>query len=183
MYSALLRLPRNVPLAIKQKRVEDTINELGLTHVADAYIGVPGQRSLSGGEKRRVSIGKELVTSPSILFLDEPTSGLDAYNASVVMECLLRLARNSKRTIITTIHQVKLIISMMLGFSSKMPDFLNMNLIFTSSSRAQIFSKCLIRYCFWPTEILSTLDRPKLLRNISSASDILYLRITILLII
>ncbi|CAO3693920.1 unnamed protein product [Umbelopsis ramanniana] len=105
MYSALLRLPRNVPLAIKQKRVEDTINELGLTHVADSYIGVPGQRSLSGGEKRRVSIGKELVTSPSILFLDEPTSGLDAYNASVVMECLLRLARNSKRTIITTIHQ------------------------------------------------------------------------------
>lgn len=109
MYSALLRLPRNVPLAIKQKRVDDTINELGLTHVADSYIGVPGQRSLSGGEKRRVSIGKELVTSPSILFLDEPTSGLDAYNASVVMECLLRLARNSKRTIITTIHQVSLL--------------------------------------------------------------------------
>jgi ABC-type multidrug transport system ATPase subunit len=49
MYSALLRLPRNVPLAIKQKRVEETIYELGLTHVADSYIGVPGQRSLSGG--------------------------------------------------------------------------------------------------------------------------------------
>ncbi|KAM3584453.1 hypothetical protein VKS41_003267 [Umbelopsis sp. WA50703] len=105
MYSALLRLPRTVPLAIKQKRVEETIRELGLTHVADSYIGVAGMRSLSGGEKRRVSIGKELVTSPSILFLDEPTSGLDAYNASVVMECLLRLARNSRRTIITTIHQ------------------------------------------------------------------------------
>ncbi|KAJ2956478.1 hypothetical protein NQZ79_g7657 [Umbelopsis isabellina] len=105
MYSALLRLPRTIPLAIKQKRVEETIRELGLTHVADSYIGVAGKRSLSGGEKRRVSIGKELVTSPSILFLDEPTSGLDAYNASVVMECLLRLARNSKRTIITTIHQ------------------------------------------------------------------------------
>ncbi|KAG2181138.1 hypothetical protein INT43_008720 [Umbelopsis isabellina] len=105
MYSALLRLPRTIPLAIKQKRVEETIRELGLTHVADSYIGVAGKRSLSGGEKRRVSIGKELVTSPSILFLDEPTSGLDAYNASVVMECLLRLARNSRRTIITTIHQ------------------------------------------------------------------------------
>jgi len=64
-----------------------------------------GKRSISGGEKRRVSIACELVTSPSILFLDEPTSGLDAYNAFNVVESLVSLARNYNRTVIFTIHQ------------------------------------------------------------------------------
>lgn len=106
-YAALMRLPRNMPLKAKQKRVEDVIQELGIAKIADSQIGIPGQRGISGGEKRRVSIGKELVTSPSLLFLDEPTSGLDAYNAGVVMECLKKLAHEGKRTIVVTIHQVK----------------------------------------------------------------------------
>ncbi|KAI9478275.1 MAG: P-loop containing nucleoside triphosphate hydrolase protein [Benjaminiella poitrasii] len=104
-YAALMRLPRTMSLRAKQKRVEDVIQELGLTKIADSKVGVAGQRGISGGEKRRVSIGKELVTSPSLLFLDEPTSGLDAYNAGVVMECLQKLAHDGKRTIIVTIHQ------------------------------------------------------------------------------
>lgn len=105
-YAALMRLPRNMPLKAKQKRVEDVIQELGITKIADSQIGMPGQRGISGGEKRRVSIGKELVTSPSLLFLDEPTSGLDAYNAGVVMACLKKLAHEGKRTVVVTIHQV-----------------------------------------------------------------------------
>jgi ABC-type multidrug transport system ATPase subunit len=64
-----------------------------------------GRRSISGGEKHRVSIACELVTSPSILFLDEPTSGLDAYNAYNVVESLVSLARNYNRTVVFTIHQ------------------------------------------------------------------------------
>jgi ABC-type multidrug transport system ATPase subunit len=104
-YAALMRLPRKMPLKAKQRRVEDVIQELGISKIADSQIGIPGQRGISGGEKRRVSIGKELVTSPSLLFLDEPTSGLDAYNAGVVMDCLKRLAHEGKRTIIVTIHQ------------------------------------------------------------------------------
>ncbi|KAI8372254.1 P-loop containing nucleoside triphosphate hydrolase protein [Choanephora cucurbitarum] len=104
-YAALMRLPRKMPLKAKQKRVEDVMQELGIAKIADSLIGMPGQRGISGGEKRRVSIGKELVTSPSLLFLDEPTSGLDAYNAGVVMECLKKLVRDGKRTIIVTIHQ------------------------------------------------------------------------------
>lgn len=105
MYSAMLQLPRSMPVQLKQKRVEDVIQELGLDAIADVTIGAPGRRGISGGEKRRVSIGKELVTSPSLLFLDEPTSGLDAYNAGVVMECLRKLTKQGRRTVVVTIHQ------------------------------------------------------------------------------
>lgn len=74
--------------------------------MAYADMGViAGRRSISGGEKRRVSIACELVTSPSILFLDEPTSGLDAYNALSVIDSLVSLARDYNRTVVFTIHQ------------------------------------------------------------------------------
>lgn len=105
LYSALLRLPKSMSLEAKKFRVLDTMNELGILSIKDARIGEQGHRSISGGEKRRVSIACELVTSPSILFLDEPTSGLDSYNAYNVIECLVTLARNYNRTVIFTIHQ------------------------------------------------------------------------------
>ncbi|KAG8763810.1 hypothetical protein FRC12_008395 [Ceratobasidium sp. 428] len=105
LYSALLRLPREMSLAAKRYRTLETIHELGLDAIKDSRIGESGRRSISGGEKRRVSIACELVTSPSILFLDEPTSGLDAYNAFNVVESLVALARDYKRTVVFTIHQ------------------------------------------------------------------------------
>ncbi|KAF8754392.1 ABC-2 type transporter [Rhizoctonia solani] len=105
LYSALLRLPREMSLAAKKYRTLETIHELGLDAIKDMRVGESGRRSISGGEKRRVSIACELVTSPSILFLDEPTSGLDAYNAFNVVESLVSLARDYKRTVIFTIHQ------------------------------------------------------------------------------
>lgn len=105
LYSALLRLPRDMTKHTKKLRVLETINELGLMHIRDHRIGDTGKRGISGGEKRRVSIACELVTSPSVLFLDEPTSGLDAYNAYNVVEALVTLARNFNRTVICTIHQ------------------------------------------------------------------------------
>ncbi|KAJ1650668.1 FAD-dependent urate hydroxylase [Dispira simplex] len=105
LYSALLRLPRDMSRAAKQARVLETLHELDIMHIKDSRIGNATTRGISGGEKRRVSIACELVTSPSILFLDEPTSGLDAYNAYNVVECLVNLARNYHRTIIFTIHQ------------------------------------------------------------------------------
>lgn len=105
LYSALLRLPRDMSFDAKRFRVMETMSELGILGIKDMRIGASGQRSISGGEKRRVSIACELVTSPSILFLDEPTSGLDSYNAYNVVECLVTLAKNYNRTVVCTIHQ------------------------------------------------------------------------------
>lgn len=105
LYSALLRLPREMSLAAKKFRTLETMNELGIMGIKDMRIGDSGHRSISGGEKRRVSIACELVTSPSILFLDEPTSGLDAYNAFNVVDSLVSLARDYNRTVVFTIHQ------------------------------------------------------------------------------
>lgn len=104
--SALLRLPKDMAFKAKQKRVLDVLRQLGIFHIKDQLIGSQeGERGISGGEKRRVSIACELVTSPSILFLDEPTSGLDSYHAYSVIECLVTLAQEYKRTVIFTIHQ------------------------------------------------------------------------------
>ncbi|KAI4147469.1 MAG: hypothetical protein LQ341_001793 [Variospora aurantia] len=107
MTSALLRLPRDMGISAKEQRVYEVEKQLGIHHIRDQLIGSEEGRGrgISGGEKRRVGIACELVTSPSILFLDEPTSGLDAFNAFNVVECLVILARNYNRTIIFTIHQ------------------------------------------------------------------------------
>ncbi|KAK8846559.1 hypothetical protein IAR55_005645 [Kwoniella newhampshirensis] len=105
LYSALLRLPREMSHQAKVFRTLETMNELGILGIKDSRIGESGKRSISGGEKRRVSIACELVTGPSILFLDEPTSGLDSYNAYNVIESLKTLAMTYNRTVIFTIHQ------------------------------------------------------------------------------
>ena len=108
MDSAQLRLPKEMSWASKVQKVEDVERQLGIYHIRHQIIGseegVAG-RGISGGEKRRVGIACELVTSPSILFLDEPTSGLDAYNAFNVIECLVTLVKNYNRTVVFTIHQ------------------------------------------------------------------------------
>ena len=105
--SALLRLPRDMGRAAKEQRVFEVEKELGIHHIRESLIGSEeGKgRGISGGEKRRVGIACELVTSPSILFLDEPTSGLDAFNAYNVVECLVTLAKTYQRTVVFTIHQ------------------------------------------------------------------------------
>ncbi|KAI9825855.1 MAG: hypothetical protein M1832_000796 [Thelocarpon impressellum] len=107
MTSALLRLPRDMGMSAKEQRVFEVEKQLGIFGIRDQLIGSEESngRGISGGEKRRVGIACELVTSPSILFLDEPTSGLDAFNAFNVIECLVTLAKDYNRTVIFTIHQ------------------------------------------------------------------------------
>lgn len=62
-------------------------------------------QGVSGGERRRVSIGVDLIHDPAVLFLDEPTSGLDSTSALHVMQILSEMAVLRHRTILLTIHQ------------------------------------------------------------------------------
>ncbi|EJP61762.1 ABC transporter [Beauveria bassiana ARSEF 2860] len=103
-YAADLRLPSATKRQDRWRIVEEVIRELGLKECADTRIGNSQHRGCSGGEKRRVSIGVQLLANPSILFLDEPTTGLDATSAYQLVRTLKALA-NKGRTIITTIHQ------------------------------------------------------------------------------
>lgn len=70
----------------------------------NTYIGDEGTRGVSGGERRRVSIGVDIIHGPSLLFLDEPTSGLDSTSAQSVIEKVHDIARSGS-TVILTIHQ------------------------------------------------------------------------------
>ncbi|XP_069486642.1 broad substrate specificity ATP-binding cassette transporter ABCG2-like isoform X2 [Ambystoma mexicanum] len=103
-FSAALRLPRSIRQKEKEERIDQIINELGLTKVAHSKVGTAFLRGVSGGERKRTSIGMELITDPSILFLDEPTTGLDASTSNAVLLLLKRLSRRGK-TIIFSIHQ------------------------------------------------------------------------------
>jgi ABC-type multidrug transport system ATPase subunit/ABC-type multidrug transport system permease subunit len=104
-YSALLRLPRNTPIDQVHYRVAGVLEELGLSHVADSPVGGSGNiRGVSGGERRRVTIGMELVTDPAIIVLDEPTSGLDSYTAINLIRSLRTVAAGG-RVVIASLHQ------------------------------------------------------------------------------
>lgn len=78
-------LDPSTPAEVIHARVAETIAELGLTDVAHNRIGTAIQRGVSGGQKRRVTIGASLVALPRILFLDEPTSGLDSRTSAEVL--------------------------------------------------------------------------------------------------
>ena len=81
------------------------INYLGLQHVAHLRIGSVFRKTLSGGEKKRVAIGVELVTDPSILVLDEPTSGLDSFTALALYRMLHKFAHERGKTVVGAVHQ------------------------------------------------------------------------------
>lgn len=68
--------------------MEELIKELGLFHVADTMVGSMVLKTLSGGERKRVAIGVELITDPSVILLDEPTSGLDSFKALQIVKLL-----------------------------------------------------------------------------------------------
>ncbi|XP_016068594.1 PREDICTED: ATP-binding cassette sub-family G member 2 [Miniopterus natalensis] len=103
-FSAALRLPSTMSNREKNERINMVIQELGLAKVADSKVGTQFTRGVSGGERKRTSIGMELITDPSILFLDEPTTGLDSSTANAVLSLLKRMSKQG-RTIIFSIHQ------------------------------------------------------------------------------
>lgn len=69
----------------QEDRVEQVIKQLKLQRSRDTLIGGDFVKGISGGERKRCSIGFELVTNPDVLFLDEPTSGLDSFTAFIVI--------------------------------------------------------------------------------------------------
>lgn len=104
-YSAKMRLPPDYSDEEIDRRVSTTLGQLGLENVAHLQIGRPEKKVLSGGQRKRVNIAMELVTDPVILFLDEPTSGLAADDTTALVQLLSDLAKQTGKTIITTIHQ------------------------------------------------------------------------------
>lgn len=105
-YAALLRLPKSLSREEKKEHAEMVIAELGLTRCRNSPVGgcMALFRGISGGERKRVSIGQEMLVNPSLLFVDEPTSGLDSTTAQLIVSVLRGLAL-AGRTVVTTIHQ------------------------------------------------------------------------------
>ncbi|KAI9091961.1 hypothetical protein K1719_027896 [Acacia pycnantha] len=106
VFTALLRLPKSLTKEEKVEQAEIVITELGLTRCRNTAVGGGASffRGISGGERKRVSIGQEMLVNPSLLLLDEPTSGLDSTAAQRIVAVLWGLARRG-RTVLTTIHQ------------------------------------------------------------------------------
>jgi ABC transport system ATP-binding/permease protein len=104
-YSARFRLPPDFSDEEIDRRVDETLRDLGLEGLKNLQIGKPEKKVLSGGQRKRVNIALELVTDPVILFLDEPTSGLAADDTTALVNLLFELTKKTGKTIIMTIHQ------------------------------------------------------------------------------
>ena len=102
--SALLRLPETIPNEEKENKVNEMITLLHLENCKDTIVGDSLTKGISGGERKRLAVGMEMITNPSIIFLDEPTSGLDTYSAYSLVSNLKDLTNNGK-TVIASIHQ------------------------------------------------------------------------------
>ncbi|KAH0979824.1 hypothetical protein GBA52_007001 [Prunus armeniaca] len=104
MFAAEFRLPRALSKSKKKARVQALIDQLGLRNAAKTIIGDEGHRGVSGGERRRVSIGIDIIHDPIVLFLDEPTSGLDSTSAFMVVKVLQRIAQSGS-IVVMSVHQ------------------------------------------------------------------------------
>jgi ABC-type multidrug transport system ATPase subunit len=122
-FSAALRLPATVTRAQRQAFVAEVLHILELTDLADRLVGrIGGPEALAPGQRKRLTIGVELVSNAPVIFLDEPTSGLDSRSAAEVIRvirCELsfndspwhltphhrRNIANRGRTVICTVHQ------------------------------------------------------------------------------
>lgn len=121
-YYAKLRLPRSTEPEAIHARIEELCAQLGLSERIDTIIGEPGNKTLSGGQRKRVNIALELLTDPLILFLDEPTSGLSSRDARIVMELLRNIARDMGVCMVVTIHQPSMQVYSLLDYTTYLKD-------------------------------------------------------------
>lgn len=86
-------------------QINALLESFGLVHQADTVIGTSLRKGISDGQKRRLAVARQLVTSPKILFLDEPTSGLDSAASFEVVQYLRASARRNNLIVICSVHQ------------------------------------------------------------------------------
>ncbi|XP_061362484.1 ABC transporter G family member 28-like [Gastrolobium bilobum] len=91
-FSARCRLSADLPKEEKVLVVERVIESLGLQAIRDSLVGTVEKRGISGGQRKRVNVGLEMVMEPSLLILDEPTSGLDSSSSQLLLKALRREA-------------------------------------------------------------------------------------------
>ncbi|XXG45432.1 hypothetical protein AAC387_Pa02g0515 [Persea americana] len=111
-FSARCRLSANMPQADKVLVVERVIESLGLQAVRDSLVGTVEKRGISGGQRKRVNVGLEMVMEPSLLILDEPTSGLDSSSSQLLLRALRREALEGVN-ICLVVHQPSYALFMM----------------------------------------------------------------------
>lgn len=99
------KLKENQPQEVLNEKVDKLLNDLQLKKCQNTLIGSQNKKGISGGERKRTSIGVEILSNPSILFLDEPTSGLDSQTSFTIINYLRNLAIAENKAIIFTIHQ------------------------------------------------------------------------------
>ena len=105
-YHAQLRLAGKVDdPAEREDIIDEVIDLMGIAHIKDVIIGDSRRKGISGGERKRVCVGIELLTRPKLLFLDEPTSGLDSSTALKIISVLKNLTEMGICTVVCTIHQ------------------------------------------------------------------------------
>ncbi|KAK0605131.1 hypothetical protein LWI29_023090 [Acer saccharum] len=103
-FSARCRLAADLPKPEKVLVVERVIESLGLQAIRDSLVGTVEKRGISGGQRKRVNVGLEMVMEPSLLILDEPTSGLDSSSSQLLLRALRREALEAVN-ICMVVHQ------------------------------------------------------------------------------
>merc|ERR1719291_341861 len=91
--------------AERKEKVEQLMERLGLIDCQHTKCGNDVFKGLSGGQKKRLSLGIAMLKGPSVLFLDEPTSGLDAAASASVMGYVNQIAKDAQMIVVATIHQ------------------------------------------------------------------------------
>ena len=102
-YAARLCLA-HLPEARRIARVRAMLADLGQSDIADLKVGSPLQKTISGGQRKRLNIALELIRQPTVLFVDEPTSGLSSADSETVMSLLKEQAARG-RLVFAVIHQ------------------------------------------------------------------------------
>ncbi|MGZ5538145.1 MAG: ATP-binding cassette domain-containing protein, partial [Chthoniobacterales bacterium] len=101
-FAAAIRSP-HLSRRDRSRRLESKLVELGLSERRDSVVGSPVKKTLSGGERKRLNIGLDMIGSADVYLFDEPTSGLSSKDSEHVIEIIRGMAHN--KIIIVTIHQ------------------------------------------------------------------------------